>query len=279
MDDKSSEKLDYYLSSLDELGETLINHDQTEEVGLAVLRLILGTVMAPKGALLLYDNKSQVLFPLAINGLKNIKKINYSMSFVKKMQNFTGSYLSSKSLKGLLSKNLRTVFDNLKGEIVVPLFYRKDFFGVIIVSKKFMNIAYNDMDLKVLEIISNHLTNSIFNQQLLKNVELKKNELNLKLLELEALFDISLAISSVLNESELREEILWRSVGVLNVSKGMIILENENSPILDIKTSFNWDVEDVLLSKKLKIFKKINDQKKGLIISLDKRSILQKKVE
>ena len=278
MDEKSAEKLDYYLSSLDELGETLINHDQTEEVGMAVLRLILGTVMAPKGALLLYNKKSQILFPLAINGLKNIKKINYSMSFVKKMQNFSGSYLSSKSLKGLLSKNLRTVFDSLKGEIVVPLFYRKDFFGVIIISKKFMNIAYSDMDLKVLDIISNHLTNSIFNQQLLENVELKKNELNLKLLELEALFDISLAISSVLNESELREEILWRSVGVLNVSKGMIILENENSPILEIKTSFNWEVEDVLLSKKLKIFKEINDQKKGLIISLDKRSILQKKL-
>ena len=141
-----------------------------------------------------------------------------------------------------------------------------------------MNIAYNDMDLKVLDIISNHLTNSIFNQQLLENVKLKKNELNLKLLELEALFDISLAISSVLDESELREEILWRSVGVLNVSKGMIILENENSPILEIKTSFNWNVEDVLLSKKLKIFKDINDQKRGLIISLDKKSILQKKL-
>ncbi|MAK02386.1 MAG: hypothetical protein CMP35_02945 [Rickettsiales bacterium] len=278
MDDKSAEKLDYYLSSLDELGETLINHDQTKEVGMAVLRLILGTVMAPKGALLLYNDKSQILFPLAINGLKNIKKINYPMSFVKKMQHFSGSHLSSKSLKGLLSKNLKTVFDSLKGEIIVPLFYRKDFFGIIIISKKFMNIAYNDTDLKVLEIISNHLTNSIFNQQLLENVELKKNELNLKLLELEALFDISLAISSVLNESELREEILWRSVGVLNVSKGMIILENENSPILEIKTSFNWNVEDVLLSKKLKIFKEINDQKKGIIISLDKKSILQKKL-
>jgi len=278
LDDKSAEKLDYYLSSLDELGETLINHDQTKEVGMAVLRLILGTVMAPKGALLLYNDKSQILFPLAINGLKNIKKINYPMSFVKKMQHFSGSHLSSKSLKGLLSKNLKTVFDSLKGEIIVPLFYRKDFFGIIIISKKFMNIAYNDTDLKVLEIISNHLTNSIFNQQLLENVELKKNELNLKLLELEALFDISLAISSVLNESELREEILWRSVGVLNVSKGMIILENENSPILEIKTSFNWNVEDVLLSKTLKIFKEINDQKKGIIISLDKKSILQKKL-
>ena len=278
MDEKSAEKLEYYLSSLDELGETLINHDQSEEVGMAVLRLILGTVMAPKGALLLYKKKSQILYPLAINGLKNIKKINYSTNFVKKIQKFSGSYLSSKSIKGLLSKNLRTVFDSLNGEIVVPLFYREDFFGVIIVSKKFMNIAYNDLDLKVLDIISNHLTNSIFNQQLLENVKLKKNELNLKLLELEALFDISLAISSVLDESELREEILWRSVGVLNVSKGMIILENENSPILEIKTSFNWNVEDVLLSKKLKIFKDINDQKKGIIISIDKKSILQKKL-
>ena len=278
MDEKSAEKLEYYLSSLDELGETLINHDQSEEVGMAVLRLILGTVMAPKGALLLYKKKSQTLYPLAINGLKNIKKINYSTNFVKKIQKFSGSYLSSKSIKGLLSKNLRTVFDSLNGEIVVPLFYREDFFGVIIVSKKFMNIAYNDLDLKVLDIISNHLTNSIFNQQLLENVKLKKNELNLKLLELEALFDISLAISSVLDESELREEILWRSVGVLNVSKGMIILENENSPILEIKTSFNWNVEDVLLSKKLKIFKDINDQKKGIIISIDKKSILQKKL-
>ena len=278
MDEKSAEKLEYYLSSLDELGETLINHDQSEEVGMAVLRLILGTVMAPKGALLLYKKKSQILYPLAINGLKNIKKINYSTNFVKKIQKFSGSYLSSKSIKGLLSKNLRTVFDSLNGEIVVPLFYREDFFGVIIISKKFMNIAYSDMDLKVLDIISNHLTNSIFNQQLLENVKLKKNELNLKLLELEALFDISLAISSVLDESELREEILWRSVGVLNVSKGMIILENENSPILEIKTSFNWNVEDVLLSKKLKIFKDINDQKKGIIISIDKKSILQKKL-
>ena len=61
MDEKSAEKLEYYLSSLDELGETLINHDQSEEVGMAVLRLILGTVMAPKGALLLYKKITDII--------------------------------------------------------------------------------------------------------------------------------------------------------------------------------------------------------------------------
>ena len=176
------------------------------------------------------------------------------------------------------SNDLRRVFNDLRGEIIVPLFYRKDFFRVIIVSKKFMNVAYNTTEIKVLEIIGNHLTKSIYNQQLLDNVELKKNELNLKLLELEALFDISIAISSVLDESELREEILWRSVGVLNVSKGMIILENKNSPIMEIKTSFNWEIENVMLSKKLKIFDQINTQKSGIVISSNNKSILQKKL-
>lgn len=278
MDDNSSEKLDYYLSSLDELGETLINHDQTKEVGMAVLRITLGTVMASKGAILLYNKKSQTLSSLALHGLKNLDIIKYPHSLVEKMQKFSGHYLLSKNLKGLLSNDLRRVFNDLRGEIIVPLFYRKDFFGVIIVSKKFMNVAYNTTEIKVLEIIGNHLTKSIYNQQLLDNVELKKNELNLKLLELEALFDISIAISSVLDESELREEILWRSVGVLNVSKGMIILENKNSPIMEIKTSFNWEIENVMLSKKLKIFDQINTQKSGIVISSNNKSILQKKL-
>ena len=278
MDNSNSEKLDYYLSSLDELGETLINHDQTDKVGMAILRLTLGTIMASKGAILLFNKKSQSFYPLAVHGLKNLGEIKYSNTFIKRIQKFSGSYLASKNLKGLLSKDLKGVFDSLKGELIIPLFYRKNFFGVIIVSKKFMNVAYNNVEIKVLEIISNHLTNSIFNQQLVEKIESNKKELNLKLLELEALFDISLAISSVLNESDLREEILLRSIGVLNVSRGMILLENKSSPIMEIKNSFNWDLENVLLSKKLKIFADLNKSKKGLIISTDKRSILQKKL-
>ena len=279
MDNNNSEKLDYYLSSLDELGETLINHDQTDKVGMAILRLTLGTVMASKGAILLFNKDSQSFYPLAVHGLKNPGQINYPNKFIKKMERFSGSYLLSKNLKGLLSKDLKGVFDSLKGELIIPLFYRKIFFGVIIVSKKFMNVAYNNVEIKVLEIISNHLTNSIFNQQLVEKIDSNKKELNLKLLELEALFDISLAISSVLNESDLREEILLRSIGVLNVSRGMILLENKSSPIMEIKNSFNWDLDNLLLSKKLKIFTDLNKSKKGLIISIDKRSILQKKLD
>ena len=61
-----------------------------------------------------------------------------------------------------------------------------------------MGQEYSEVDTKVLEIVASHLTKALFNYQLIEEVEAKKTEINLKLLELETLFDISVAISSVL---------------------------------------------------------------------------------
>jgi len=52
-----SDQLEYYLSSLDELGEILIEADKVESVGAGVLRLTLGTIMASKGVIFLYQNE------------------------------------------------------------------------------------------------------------------------------------------------------------------------------------------------------------------------------
>ena len=279
MEDTSSDKLDYYLASLDELGETLINEDQTRKVAKSVLRLTLGTVMASKGAILLYNSKKETLVALANHGTKNFDEISYPSSFIDKLNSFSGGHLFLNKSEGLLSKQLQSIVNLMDGTIMIPLFYRKDFFGVIVIGKKFMNQEFSNADIKVLEIICNILTKSIYGQQLLENVEKKKSELNLKLLEQEALFDISIAISSVLDENELKEEILWRSVGVLNVSKGMIVLDNPTSPILEIGTNFNWEIDDVLLSRKLKIFQEINQNKKGVIVSNTAKSALQNKLK
>ena len=67
------DQLDYYLTSLDELGEILIDADQSASVGKGVLRLTLGTVMASKGAIFLYHPKSDQLSILASQGLKKRK--------------------------------------------------------------------------------------------------------------------------------------------------------------------------------------------------------------
>ena len=68
MEEKGNEQLDYYLSSLDELGEILIDADKAHKVGSGILRLTLGTIMASKGAIFLYNKNTGNLTSLASKG-------------------------------------------------------------------------------------------------------------------------------------------------------------------------------------------------------------------
>ena len=52
LDSQYKDKIDFYLSSLDELGEVLINQEGSTGITKAVLRIILGTMMASKGAII-----------------------------------------------------------------------------------------------------------------------------------------------------------------------------------------------------------------------------------
>ena len=272
------DQLDYYLTSLDELGEILIDADQSASVGKGVLRLTLGTVMASKGAIFLYHPKSDQLSILASQGLKKRNPFPSPKNLSDKSLKHRYGHIDLDKNHSWITGKLKKCILELSAKILVPLFHKDRLLGVLCVGKKFMGEAYTSAEIKILEIVANHLTKALYNYELIQNVDEKGKQLNLKLLELETLFDISVAISSVLDVDELGEEILWRSVGILNASKGMMLMPKENSPILEPNSSFNWEDTDALISKKLTIFKKIDDSKSGAILTPEDKNSLQKKL-
>ncbi|HIE78696.1 MAG TPA: GAF domain-containing protein, partial [Candidatus Thioglobus sp.] len=271
-------QFDYYLGSLGELGEILIDADQSASVGKGVLRLTLGTVMASKGAIFLYHPNKNELSILASQGLKKIFSFSPPKKLISESIKFRHDHIKLDKTPRWITGELKKNINELAIKILVPLFHKDRLLGLLCVGKKLMGEAYTDAEIKILEIVSNHLTKALFNYELIKNVDEKGKQLNLKLLELETLFDISVAISSVLDVDELGEEILWRSVGILNASKGMMVMPKENSPILEPGSSFNWEDVDALISKKLSIFKKIEDSKSGVILTPGDKNSLQKKL-
>jgi len=275
----AADQLDYYLTSLDELGEVLIDADQSESVGKGILRLTLGTIMASKGAIFLYDQIDNSLSTLASQGLKNKTCFSAPKQIVKQSESYRHSHIILDTIPKWLTGQLKKHTKDSDLKILIPLFHKDHLLGLLSVGKKFMGEAYTDAEIKILEIIANHLTKALYNYELVQNVEEKRNQLNLKLLELETLFDISVAISSVLDMDELGEEILWRSVGTLNASKGMMLVPKENSPILETNTEFNWGETSALISKKLGVFKQIAESKSGLILTPKDNTSLQKKLE
>tara|TARA_S200000501_G_scaffold208542_1_gene195897 strand:+ start:3089 stop:5119 length:2031 start_codon:yes stop_codon:yes gene_type:complete len=277
LEENGTDQLEYYLSSLNELGEVLIDADRVESVGTGILRLTLGTIMASKGAILLYNNKEVAL--LAGRSFELKPKLTPTKEEIKNLKDYSHSHIVFSKKKKTTTGQIKEELAKNKTEIALPLFHKETFLGILCVGKKFMGQKYSTVDIKVLEIVASHLTKALFNYQLIDEVEAKKTEINLKLLELETLFDISVAISSVLDVDELCDDVLWRSVGILNASKGVVLLSSGESPILNAVANFNWDEDIPLLSKKLAVFKKIEENKKGCSFSEDERNPIQKKLK
>jgi len=277
LEENGTDQLEYYLSSLNELSEILIDADRVESVGTGILRLTLGTVMASKGAIFLY-NKNKDISILSKRGFDLPVPLFMSSAELDTLKNHKHGHLMLPiEDKGHNSETFEHLTKE-KAKIALPLFHKNNFLGLLCVGSKFMGEKYSSVDIKILEIIAGHLTKALYNYQLLNEVEKKKTEINLKLLQLETLFDISVAISSVLDVEELCEDVLWRSVGILNASKGVILLQSEGSPILNPLANFNW-VEDIpMLSKKLAIFKSIDENKIGEVFTENQKKPIQKKL-
>jgi len=271
-------QLNYYLSSLSELGEVLIDADKINKIGSGVLRLTLGTIMASKGAIFLLKKGNEFSF-LATQGIPKESNLSLFSNIIPKLEKFKNKQIDVFLEKELIKEDLKKQLKEIKVKILIPLFHDKHLLGLLCIGNKFMGQTFTGVDSKVLNIISNHLTKALYNNQLIKEVESKEKEVKLKLLELETLFDISLAISSVLDIKELTEEVLWRSVGILNASKGMLLFKNNHNPILKPIATFNWDDEKTLLSKNLKVFKEIKEKNRGIVLKTNDETPIQVKLK
>ena len=272
------DKINHYLTALIELGDVLINKDQTRDVTRSLLRLMLGLVVAPKGAIFIYSKKSAVFFPIALQGFDYSEPIPTDTYLIQNLEFHANSFLDLKKITQIKNDHFIESVEELGARITVPLYFRKEPLGILFIGNKMMGEEFNNLDKNVISVISNHLVKSLHNTKLLSELDKKRNALNVKLLEQQTLFDISVAISSVLDVEKLLEDILWRSVGILNASKGMILLESKNSPILKISASFNWKTEDILLSKSLDVFTLINKKEKGFVFSKDDTNSIQEKL-
>ena len=281
--DQFKDKVSFYLNSLDELGEVLINQEGSSGLTKGVLRIILGTMMASKGSVLgVKRTRCNILSSHGVSLSPSTLRVNAEQK--KALADFKNSNLNQSQIKKIFdpksSNSLAVHFSDLSACILVPLFHKDNLLGIVALGKKFDGSSYRSLDKKILEIICNHLTDSLYNQELIENIKDKRMELRLKVLELQTLFDISLSLNSVLDIEELSSEVLIRSVSTLNASSGFILKTQKNSPILSVLSSFNVDedqLKSAIFSKSSLPFKSVWKDKKSIIVSGDKsRSFLNK---
>ena len=101
--------------------------------------------------------------------------------------------------------------------------------------------------------------------------ELNISDLQLKYLELETLLDITNDLNSFEEIPVLLQEILVKSCAVLNASSGLILIEDENSNVLNIGADFNIDISalnGIIFNKNKGVIKEINQSRKTLCFKI-----------
>ena len=102
------DQFEYFLSSLEELGEILIEADQIESVSSGILRLTLGTIMASKGAISVFDRDNSVLSELTSISIKEqFKDCTLSEKFLENISSYQYSHFEFDNSIGWIEGDLR----------------------------------------------------------------------------------------------------------------------------------------------------------------------------
>ena len=116
------DQFEYYLSSLDELGEILIEADRIDSVASGILRLTLGTIMASNGTIFVFDRESSMLSTLAAISIK--EKFNSCLLtpiFIKNIKEYQYGHLNYVATIDWIDKDLKDFLD-LSKEIVEEVY-------------------------------------------------------------------------------------------------------------------------------------------------------------
>ncbi|QUV81366.1 SpoIIE family protein phosphatase [Chloracidobacterium sp. D] len=237
------ERLLYSLSALADIGEATTAGGSFETTARELLHLILGTLAISKGAILLYDTASEQLRPLVARGIESPPSIPLPANVVERLR------LSMKPLDLLAKDQVLTdlvrkapdAFAALQARLWVPLAVGGRLVGVLSLSDKFGRSDYTSDDLQLLATMAQHASLALYNFQIIGELQEANFRLKRKVLEMQSLYDVGLAIGALHELDPMANEIIQRAVMLLDASAGVLFsLEKEG---LRVAASFGMYAE------------------------------------
>ncbi|MEW6117253.1 MAG: HD domain-containing phosphohydrolase [Nitrospirota bacterium] len=168
----------YNISSLVDLGQEVTSAKNFNVRIQSVLYAMMGTFLANKGAIFVFEKDTRALIPIAKKGFHKAEIpmliINVEhMLLIKKNEPFTLG--NGKSPVGL--HNLKEELLQSGVEIFIPLWVRDEFIGAIALSNKFTSEPYVADDFELLKVMAHQIAIALSNHALFINLseQLEKN--------------------------------------------------------------------------------------------------------
>ncbi len=266
------ERMIFRLSSFSEVVSTITADDAVStDANKSMLRMILGAMLVPKGAILLFNPETQELVAETIIGIDG-DTITIPLD-EETERILRHSLINFSALDDDLTDFVRRNKPQLKAldaYMWLPLMVGETFIGILSIGKRLLGESWEDWDLDMLTIMANHTAIVLYNARLLEEMRMAHIQERQKVWMLNQLADISTQIISVLLDiDELQEQILLNAVQLLDASGGCIFRADPATQNLKIEKLFGLDQEVIesLLPVYQSTFKEVLTQDASLKLS------------
>jgi len=208
------------LESLAELGETVTSGDSPSRISKEMLHILMGTVGATRSVLLLVDGDHFKVS--AARGIDVGKRYRIHRVLKDCIESINGILQRSDgAFPEPLEDFISRYFGTLAIEIVTPLRAQHRIMGMLLLSKRFLGQDYSDVDIRMLNAICRHVSVALLNFSLRQEARDANFKLSWKVLQLEALHDLSLSVAAFKPRNELIHEVLDGAMGLLDARKSV----------------------------------------------------------
>ena len=158
----------YNITSLADLGYAVTSADNFTVKVQSMLYVIMGTLLAGKGAIFLYERSRGLIVPIAHKGIDETEHLELAVSLETLLlmkKNEPCGLCDGDTAAPLLP--YRNMLGRTGTAIFVPLWVRDEFIGAIILGRKFSLEPYSTDDFELLRIIANQIAITLNNHALL----------------------------------------------------------------------------------------------------------------
>jgi phosphoserine phosphatase RsbU/P len=237
------DRLVFLLKTLEDMGTTLTGGESFDKAARYLLRMLLGSIGISNGAIFTFASKRKVL------KLKDKTQIAAC--------DFQELIISDELIRYLAENPVPHKTDELPGwiadsfgkmtgfwkknniRVMIPLAVKEDLLGMVCLGRRFMNQAYTDIDLEILGLMTQHISLYFHSQKSLEQLQHANFELRRKILEMEQLYEVALAVTSLKKPGDLLDEILTRATTILDARYGAVWLMKNKSYFLAGAFGFN----------------------------------------
>ena len=234
---ETGERLRLWFSALADIGEVIASAGDLEVLSGSLLRLILGSVTASKGAVLLYYPSRSELRVVARSRGVQLSPLRWPLA-----PELAAELLQAREpvalaqppplLAGYRSEH-PALFEALGAHLWIPLATRGTLLGVLSLSRKFLGREeYSKSDLELLWLMGQNATLALHNYDLVRDLKETNFRLNRKIVELENLHEMGLSITSLAGLDELPDTVLLRAVSLCDAGGGTLLLRGAGEQLI-----------------------------------------------